>query len=68
MLKQFAALVLAFGVGLAHAQAINVKVKPPKGLPGPEVKVKVGDGVKVKGEKSNHGKHKGASKGKKNGH
>ena len=65
MLKLLTALALASVFGLAQAQAINVKVKPPKGLPGPDVKVKVGDDVKVKGD---HGKHKGEFKGKKKGH
>lgn len=65
MLKPLLAIALAATVGIAQAESINIKVKPPKGLPGPDVKVKVGDDVKVKGD---HGKHKGEFKGKKKGH
>lgn len=67
MLKLLPALALAAVFGFAQADAINVRVAPPKGLPGPEVKVKVGgaDDVKIKGDK---GKHKGEFKGKHKGH
>lgn len=59
---------LAFA-GLVHADGLKLTVKPPPGLPGPEVKIKVGDDpVKVKAAKGNQGKHKGHEKGKGNKH
>lgn len=61
-------LMLAI-TGLVHADGLKLSVKPPPGLPGPEVKIKIGDDpVKVKAGKGNQGKHKGHEKGRGNKH
>lgn len=63
------AVLLLGAVGLVHADGLKLSVKPPPGLPGPEVKIKIGDDpVKVKAGKGNQGKHKGYAKGKGNKH
>lgn len=69
MRKLTLALFMLAGAGLVHADGLKINVKPPPGLPGPEVKIKVGDGdVKVRSDKGNQGKHKGYAKGKGNKH
>lgn len=69
MRKLTLALSMLAAAGLAHADGLKLSIKPPPGLPGPEVKIKVGDDdVKVKSAKGNRGKHKGYEKGKGNKH
>lgn len=69
MRKLTLAVLILGAAGLAHADGLKLNVKPPLGLPGPDVKIKIGDDpVKVKAAKGNQGKHKGYEKGKGNKH
>lgn len=72
MRKLTLAVFMLAAAGLVHADGLKLNIKPPPGLPGPEVKIKVGDDdARIKAEKDKHGnrgKHKGYEKGKGNKH
>ena len=69
MHKLWSVVLMMSFAGLAQADGLKLNVKPPPGLPGPEVKIKIGDDdAKVKADKGNRGKHKGYVKGRGNKH